>query len=304
MDEPRGTSQPDVEIAEGRAVFADALRHGDAKAAGSVYSETARLLAPSADLIEGREAIEAFWQAGLDAGVVDMELDAVTVERRGRLAYELGRYALQLRPPAGGTVIDRGSIRPRPRTARQRLVVPGRRDVQPGDSIGTAGRSSSGAVATTRRFAVLRYMKATFVAGVLAVALTQPVAATPPVTITIEATRLGPIGSFESSGAFADSGTFEVRDPVFGGPGPGKFVNVHATETFTGSAGTFTLARKVRVTWGDDPNVRTIDGNWEVIAGTGAYQDLQANGRISGTAQGSAPPELFVLTYAGKVDND
>ena len=151
---------------------------------------------------------------------------------------------------------------------------------------------------------MLRLMKATLVAGVLVVALTQSVAATPPVTITIEATRLGPIGSFESSGAFADSGTFEVRDPVFGGPGPGKFVNVHATETFTGSAGTFTLARKVRVTWGDDPNVRTIDGNWEVIAGTGAYQDLRARGTISGTAQGSAPPELFVLRYTGTADND
>jgi hypothetical protein len=151
---------------------------------------------------------------------------------------------------------------------------------------------------------VLRFIKATFVAGGLAVALAQPVAATPPVTITIEATRLGPTGSFESSGAFADSGTFEVRDPVFGGPGPGKFVNVHATETFTGSAGTFTLTRKVRVTWGDDPNVRTIDGNWEVIAGTGAYEDLRAHGTISGTAQGSAPPELFVLRYTGAAAND
>ncbi len=42
----------------------------------------------------GRGAIEAFWQAGLDAGVVDVELDAVTAERRGQMAYELGRYAL------------------------------------------------------------------------------------------------------------------------------------------------------------------------------------------------------------------
>ena len=129
-------------------------------------------------------------------------------------------------------------------------------------------------------------------------------AAAPPAAITIEATRLGPTGTFDTSGAFADEGTFEVLAPVFGGPGPGKFVNVHATETFTGTAGTFTMTRKIRVTWGDDPNLRTIDGTWVVTSGTGAYEDLHAHGSISGTAQGSAPPETFVLTYAGTATND
>lgn len=124
-------------------------------------------------------------------------------------------------------------------------------------------------------------------------------AAAPPMTITIEATRLGPTGTFTMSGAFADAGTFEVRDPVFGGPGPGKFVNVHATETFAGDAGTFTMTRKVQVTWGDDPNLRTIDGFWVVTSGTGAYEDLHANGSISGTARGSQPPETFELSYTG-----
>ena len=153
---------------------------------------------------------------------------------------------------------------------------------------------------------MLKLIKAMFVAGALIVALTLPAAAqaTRQATITIEATRLGPIGSFESSGAFADTGTFEVQDPVLGGPGPGTFVNVHATETFTGTAGTFTLVRTVRVMWGNDPFVRTIEGNWAVISGTGAYQDMHANGTITGTAQGFAPPELFVLTYAGATYGD
>jgi hypothetical protein len=128
-------------------------------------------------------------------------------------------------------------------------------------------------------------------------------AAAPPTTITMEATRLGPTGSFALSGALADTGTFEVRDPVFGGPGPGRFVNVHATETFTGVAGTFTMSRMIRVTWGDDPDVRSIDGTWVVTSGTGAYEDLHAHGTISGTAQGSQPPETFVLTYAGTAVN-
>jgi hypothetical protein len=153
---------------------------------------------------------------------------------------------------------------------------------------------------------MLRLIKATFVAALLIVALTLPAAAQAisPATITIETTRLGPTGSFEISGEITDVGTFVVQDPTFGGPGPGKFVNVHATETFTGTVGTFTLARKVRVTWGDDPNVRTIDGNWEVIAGTGAYQDLQAHGKISGTVQGFPPAEVFVITYTGTTGSD
>jgi hypothetical protein len=153
---------------------------------------------------------------------------------------------------------------------------------------------------------VLKLIKAMSVAGALIVALTLPPAAhaTPRTTIAIEVTRLGPIGSFEASGSFADTGTFEVQDPVFGGPGPGTFVNVHATETFTGTAGTFTLVRTVRVIWGSDPFVRTIEGNWAVISGTGVYQDMHANGTITGTAQGFAPPELFVLTYVGTTYGD
>lgn len=123
-------------------------------------------------------------------------------------------------------------------------------------------------------------------------------AAAAPMTIAIEATRLGPAGTFDVSGAVADEGTFEVSDPVFGGPGPGRFVNVHATETFSGAAGTFTLTRKIRVTWGDDPH-RTISGNWVVTSGTGAYLHLHAQGTISGTVQGTPPAETFVLIYSG-----
>jgi len=156
---------------------------------------------------------------------------------------------------------------------------------------------------------------AALVAGVLVAALAQPAAAqrasasaagpgdgataAVPAAITIETVRQGPFGSFETTGAFVDSGTFAVQAPVFGGPGPGRFVNVHATETFTGTDGAFTLVRTLRVAWGDDPAVRAIDGYWAVIAGTGAYEDLRGHGTISGTVGGVPPAEVFVLTYRG-----
>lgn len=120
-----------------------------------------------------------------------------------------------------------------------------------------------------------------------------------PTALTIEGDRQGPVGTFTTEGALTDAGTFTVHQPVFGGPGPGEFVNVHATETFTGAAGSFTLVRNMRVTWGDDPTVRAISGTWAVVAGSGAYEQLRARGTITGTVEGSPPAELFELTYAG-----
>jgi len=92
-----------------RAAFAAALRGGDAAAAAAVYSEDASLLPPSAEPLKGRDAITAFWRAGVEAGISDVELDALELERVGGLAYEIGRYALRLRPAGGATVVDRGS---------------------------------------------------------------------------------------------------------------------------------------------------------------------------------------------------
>ena len=145
---------------------------------------------------------------------------------------------------------------------------------------------------------------AALVSAVLLVALAGPVVASQPATITIEATRIGPMGSFELSGAVADAGTFAVSNPIAGGPGPGTFVNVHATETFTGTNGTFTIVRTVRLTWGADPTIRTIAGTWTVISGSGAYEDLHAHGTVSGTVRGFPPAEVFELTYSGSAVND
>lgn len=92
-----------------RAAFVAALREGDAAAAAAVYSDEASLLPPSAEPLKGREAITAFWRAGLEAGISDVELDALELERVDGFAYEIGRYALRLRPARGETVVDRGN---------------------------------------------------------------------------------------------------------------------------------------------------------------------------------------------------
>jgi uncharacterized protein (TIGR02246 family) len=97
----------DEVIAETRAAFVAALTSGDANAASTVYADDAKMLAPSAELLRGREAIEAFWNAGVEAGLSAVELDLLELERDDGLAYEIGRYTLTV-DAAGEGVIDRG----------------------------------------------------------------------------------------------------------------------------------------------------------------------------------------------------
>ena len=95
-------------IARTKDDFVAALRNGDAAAASAIYADDAQLLAPSAELFAGREAITAFWRAGLEAGVSEVEFEALQLDREGGFAFEIGRYAFRLEAVDGGTVVDRG----------------------------------------------------------------------------------------------------------------------------------------------------------------------------------------------------
>jgi ketosteroid isomerase-like protein len=98
----------DGEIARTRASFVSALEGGDAIAASAVYAEDAQLLAPSAELFAGREAIAAFWRAGLESGITGLELEKLTLEGGESVAWEIGRYVLRLGTADEKPVVDRG----------------------------------------------------------------------------------------------------------------------------------------------------------------------------------------------------
>ena len=108
MDESTCSGRAKEAIAETRAAFVVALRDGDTATASAVYADDARLLAPPTELIQGRAAIEEFWKAGLYAGIAEVALDAVEVEREHELAYEIGLYSLRLQPKAGETIVEHG----------------------------------------------------------------------------------------------------------------------------------------------------------------------------------------------------
>jgi ketosteroid isomerase-like protein len=95
-------------IARGRTEFVDALRRGDARAAAATYTTDAHLLAPSVSPIVGRDDIRAFWQAGIDAGVADVLLNADELSQSDGLAYETGAYAFRIGADGTNRVVERG----------------------------------------------------------------------------------------------------------------------------------------------------------------------------------------------------
>jgi uncharacterized protein (TIGR02246 family) len=82
---------------ERAAALAAALARGDASGAAALYSDDGKLLIPSAQLISGRDEIEAYWREGIGFGLSSLELEAVDVQVIGGLAIEIGRYALAVR---------------------------------------------------------------------------------------------------------------------------------------------------------------------------------------------------------------
>lgn len=119
--------------------------------------------------------------------------------------------------------------------------------------------------------------------------------------VTIEARKpFGPSpGIFSSTGAIPESGTFLNSSVIFADADTSDFVTVHLTQRFDGALGTFTLRAAITETATQDPNVLTDDGTWVIIDGTGAYETLQARGRVTGTVDDNL--DLISRTYSGTV---
>lgn len=90
-------------------MFMAALSRGDARGAAEVFADDAWLLAPSTELIAGRTAIEAYWLAGIGAGVRRVDLTALGVEPRDGLIFEVGRYTIDLDSIDDGIAADCGT---------------------------------------------------------------------------------------------------------------------------------------------------------------------------------------------------
>ena len=77
--------------------FAAAMNAGDIEGACKVYVEDARLLPPDSAMVEGRQAIVAFWTAAVPAlGIKSVALKTIELNVTGAVAHEIGEAALAL----------------------------------------------------------------------------------------------------------------------------------------------------------------------------------------------------------------
>jgi uncharacterized protein (TIGR02246 family) len=85
-----------------------AIQAADTAGIVALYTEDARLLPPNGPMIEGTEAILAFWQEALRLGIRRADLEIVDVEARDDLAYEVGHFMLTIEAQGGERVTSKG----------------------------------------------------------------------------------------------------------------------------------------------------------------------------------------------------
>jgi ketosteroid isomerase-like protein len=94
------------EIEAQTKVFMDGIERGDARAAASVFTADAELIVSGfASVVAGREAIESFWQSGINNGVKGLRLTTIDLEGAGPQRVETGSYLVL---GAGGADLGRG----------------------------------------------------------------------------------------------------------------------------------------------------------------------------------------------------
>jgi ketosteroid isomerase-like protein len=97
------------EILEETRALVTALEHGDAAATGDVYTDEARLIASSTELIQGRADIEAYWRTGIELGLSGVVFDSRVLEEIGVGVLEIGRYAVSVQGAPAGPVVEHGT---------------------------------------------------------------------------------------------------------------------------------------------------------------------------------------------------
>ena len=77
--------------------FMNAFKQSNAAGVAALYMGNARILPPGSEMMQGRAAIESFWQEVMDSGVKEAQLETLDVEVSGEdLAREIGRYVLTI----------------------------------------------------------------------------------------------------------------------------------------------------------------------------------------------------------------
>lgn len=69
---------------------AEGINAGDAAAVSAHYADDAAIHPPGAGRIDGREAIQGYWQAAIDAGLSDVSIVATSIDVNGSNSVTVG----------------------------------------------------------------------------------------------------------------------------------------------------------------------------------------------------------------------
>ena len=69
---------------------AEAINAGDAAAVSAHYTDDAAILPPGAGRMDGKEAIQGYWQGGIDAGLSEVSIVASSVDVAGDSSVTVG----------------------------------------------------------------------------------------------------------------------------------------------------------------------------------------------------------------------
>ena len=97
--------EPRAHIDETMVSFVAAFNAGDGATVAGLYSEDAALYPPGGQRIDGRPAIQTFWQGTIDSGMKIDELHAVEIDARSDMAGEVGVFILSAPGEGGRTKI-------------------------------------------------------------------------------------------------------------------------------------------------------------------------------------------------------
>ena len=97
--------KPRTHIDDAWVTFVAAYNAGDAATVASLYSEDAALYPPGGERVDGRSAIQTFWQGAIDSGMKIDDLHAVEVEARSDMAGEVGVFTLSVPGDSGPTKV-------------------------------------------------------------------------------------------------------------------------------------------------------------------------------------------------------
>ena len=96
-----GTESARQEVQRRASRSGELYTAGDLGGLAAVYSEDGRAMPPGGSTVQGRPAMQQFWQGVHDSGVEAISTEPLEVEVAGELAYEIGRGILTVRGGAG-----------------------------------------------------------------------------------------------------------------------------------------------------------------------------------------------------------